>query len=433
MMLFKNMDTVVLLLSGGASSRYWPLPHKMLMSYLGISFIDHQIRLLQQMGLTNIIVVGRPEINHALGKTHVTKILQKGSGQAAAVLSAQKLISDKSVLILNATDVINVKLIKKVLGKAVKNRNLLVGRKVSQYFPGGYFELDRTRVVAIHEKPGEGNEPSQYTRLVCDYFANGFLLINAIKNVTTEKDDLYETAVTRLIKSGEIFEMIEYQDEWVPVKYPWDTLSLMQHYLLQIGRSRAAKTVKIHRTAQISGKVFLGQNVRVLEYAKLVGPLWVGDNTIIGNHTMVRASHIGANCVIGFNSDVTRSYLGDNVWLHSNYIGDSVVASGVSFGSGTVLANLRLDEQNVYSWVNDERVSTHLDKLGAMIGENTHIGVNVSVMPGIKIGKNSVVGAGAVVDRNLPDSTACFVKQTLDVKTNNRQVGPDRNKFKQKI
>lgn len=97
MMLFKYMDVVVLLLSGGASSRYWPLPHKMLMPYIGTPFIEHQITLLQRLGLSNIVVVGRKEINHALGKTRVIKVLQKGSGQASAILSAQKYIAGKPV------------------------------------------------------------------------------------------------------------------------------------------------------------------------------------------------------------------------------------------------------------------------------------------------------------------------------------------------
>ena len=38
------------------------------------------------------------------------------------------------------------------------------------------------------------------------------------------------------------------------------------------------------------------------------------------------------------------------------------------------------------------------------IGENTWIGANVVVVPGVRIGSNVVIGAGSVVTRNIPDN-----------------------------
>ena len=37
------------------------------------------------------------------------------------------------------------------------------------------------------------------------------------------------------------------------------------------------------------------------------------------------------------------------------------------------------------------------------IGENTWIGANVVIVPGIRIGKNVVIGAGSVVTKDIPD------------------------------
>lgn len=38
------------------------------------------------------------------------------------------------------------------------------------------------------------------------------------------------------------------------------------------------------------------------------------------------------------------------------------------------------------------------------MGDNVWIGGNVSVMPGVKIGDNTVIGAGSVVTKNIPDN-----------------------------
>lgn len=40
-----------------------------------------------------------------------------------------------------------------------------------------------------------------------------------------------------------------------------------------------------------------------------------------------------------------------------------------------------------------------------VIGDNTNIGWNVIILPGVTIGKNCVIGAGAVVTKDIPDNT----------------------------
>lgn len=39
------------------------------------------------------------------------------------------------------------------------------------------------------------------------------------------------------------------------------------------------------------------------------------------------------------------------------------------------------------------------------IGDNVNIGINVIIMPGVKIGNNCIIGAGAVVTKNIPDNS----------------------------
>ena len=40
-----------------------------------------------------------------------------------------------------------------------------------------------------------------------------------------------------------------------------------------------------------------------------------------------------------------------------------------------------------------------------IIEDNVHIGTNATIMPGVHIGKNSIVGCGAVVTHDVPDNT----------------------------
>src|SRR3989338_1596496 len=127
---------------------------------------------------------------------------------------------------------------------------------------------------------------------------------------------------------------------------------------------------------------------------------------------------IGNDCVIGFGSEITRSYIGNNSWLHRNFVGDSVLDENVSMGAGAVTANLKLNEQHVNTLINGKKTGSGRNRLGAIIGSNVRIGINASIMPGTKIGKNSHVGAGVVLDADLPDNKFCALSSSYKIVEN---------------
>ncbi|MGW7975294.1 acetyltransferase [Staphylococcus xylosus] len=48
-------------------------------------------------------------------------------------------------------------------------------------------------------------------------------------------------------------------------------------------------------------------------------------------------------------------------------------------------------------------------KIGPVhIGDNTLIGANVTILPGVTIGNNVKVGAGAIVSKDIPDNTMAY-------------------------
>ena len=47
-----------------------------------------------------------------------------------------------------------------------------------------------------------------------------------------------------------------------------------------------------------------------------------------------------------------------------------------------------------------------IDRFGRVsIGDNSHIGMDAMIMPGVAIGRNCIVGARAVVTHDVPDNT----------------------------
>ncbi len=433
----------LILLAGGSSSRFNPLKEKNLFKFLGKTIVRHQVEQFSRHGFEDITIVcsseNLPSIREeaALISKDVVILEQQGEGQAGAVLTAlESFPASSPLLIVNMNDIFDESLFEKFNSHVQRfaDENVLVGFHVSDYFPGGYLVLEGDFVVDVLEKPGEGNEPSQFVRLVFDYFSDSSRLHEALKQASSSKDDVYEVALANLMDEGQKFRMIKHDGTWKTIKYPWHVLSMMEYFLNSIEGISISETAQVSESAKIYGPVIIESGVKVMDNAVIRGPVYIGANTVIANASLVRNSMVGAQCVVGFATEIARSYIGDNCWFHTNYIGDSILGTNVSFGSGAVTANLRLDEQNIKMNIKGEAIDTGINKLGVVIGNNVRIGVNTSILPGIKIGQKTFVGTGVLVDSDIEDTKFVYVKQEKEIRDNRFDITTiSREDLKKKI
>src|SRR4030043_354348 len=96
---------------------------------------------------------------------------------------------------------------------------------------------------------------------------------------------------------------------------------------------------------------------------------------------------------------------------HLSYVGDSILCERCNLAAGTITANLRLDDGTVKMLVKGEVVDTGRRKLGAILGDNVKTGINALLMPGVKVGGNSGVGANFSVHKDVPANTIVLLKQ----------------------
>jgi len=402
----------ILILAGGDSTRFWPLENKLFINFLGRPLILYQIEELLKYGemvtvvanKSNATTIKRLVDNNSIKLVQIIIQKEEYSGMAGAVWSVKNHLKGE-VLILNGSDLIDYTVIQKLsILINQENKLILVGKQVNEYFPGGYFKFDdNKKIVEIIEKPGKDKMPSPITKLVVDYFADINDLFNNFSDSKTQKDDLYEVIVNKLLAQGLKSSYLIYDSYWDALKYSWHILSMMHHFLMTIKEQSISTTAKISEKSLIIGPVIIGDNVKIGDFSKIVGPAFVGDNTVVGDYTMIRESQVGEDCLIGSFSEVARSYIGNNVFLHRNYIGDSILDNDVMFGAQAVTGNLKFDGGKVLSEVNEEKVDTNKNKLGAIVGNLSKIGVNVTIFPGIKIGKKTWIGPGEKVKYDVED------------------------------
>jgi len=400
----------ILILAGGDSGRFWPLTDKVIFPFLGKPLVCYLIDKLYPYA-SFIIVVSHPNIQRKLKKIVGKKALvidQKeiDLGMAGAVLTVKDIIGDSEVLVINGSDFLDFSFLPNFIKKVEEgNKFIITAKEVKNNFPGGYLKFDDGgQLVEVLEKPKV--PPSSFLKLVVDYFFDLSIFVEKIIKLKSkvENDCLYEQGLNLLIKEIKKTAVFYYQDDFYSLKYPWHVLTLANYFLETIGKDYFGKDVLISKKATIVGPVYFSHGVKVGDYAKVVGPTFVGENSVIADFALVNKSHIGKDCLIGGYSEVTRSYLGNKVFLHRNYVGDSVIGNNVLLGAGAVLANFRFDEQPIKSKILKEKINTYFLKLGAIIGERSKVGVNAIVFPGIKIGKNTFIGPGQIVKEDIEDN-----------------------------
>lgn len=431
---------VALVLAGGAGTRFWPLTtSKILMPFVGKRLIKSSIIDLLPKEVSKVVLVTNSENQKTVQGLKfpvpsVSVVQQAPLGTADALLTAAAELRASSLLVYIADDIVEPQLLAAVVKKAKSSQafGVIPGFKTKNYIPGGYLVLEGNRIRSIKEKPGMGNEPSQYVNVTGHYISDSDKLIAQLTRTRSDTDDVYERALTSLMLR-EQFEVVPYAGAYASLKYPWNVLDVMEILLGRIKQPYRGQNVKIGNNVTIVEPVVIEDGVRILEHTKIIGPCYIGKHTIIGNHNLIRLSCIGQDCVTGFGTDIARSYIGAGCWFHNNYVGDSVLEENIGMGSGAVLANVRLDEGEIGSLIKGERVNTLRHKLGTIMGKGVRLGVNVSVMPGVKIGSNSFVGAGVVLNNDVPDDSFCVAGSGYTLTQNTWQPKGVRQEFRKQL
>tara|TARA_B110000858_G_C17639591_1_gene397411 strand:- start:13 stop:606 length:594 start_codon:yes stop_codon:yes gene_type:complete len=125
----------------------------------------------------------------------------------------------------------------------------------------------------------------------------------------------------------------------------------------------------------------------------------IGNNFFAGHKvTMRERNTIGNNVSIGTGCGIEHDCeIYDNVRIHSNILMAplTVVKKNVWMGPNIVITNSKYPNQ----------VDSKEKMQSAIFEENSIIGGNVTILPGIIIGENSIVGAGSVVTKNVKKNT----------------------------
>ncbi len=235
-------------------------------------------------------------------------------------------------------------------------------------------------VVNIEEKP----ENPKSNLISCGLYLFNKKIFEFIKKVKPSERGEYElNDAIEMLAKNEPFRVFEVK-KWTTITHPWELLEANKLVLDQIGTQ-------------------IGKNVEIRPGTHIEYPVAIGDGSVIGPNCFIRRySTIGKNCKIGNAVEIKNSIIMDHGYVsHLSYVGDSIIGSGCNIGAGAIFANLRLDDKNISVNINNHKIDSDRRKLGAFIGDNVKIAVNVTIMPGKRIWPNIKIPPCCMITRDV--------------------------------
>jgi bifunctional UDP-N-acetylglucosamine pyrophosphorylase/glucosamine-1-phosphate N-acetyltransferase len=170
--------------------------------------------------------------------------------------------------------------------------------------------------------------------------------------------------------------------------------------------TKIGKNVIIDPYVVIGRKVKIGNNVRIHSFCHLEDSK-IENNVNVGPYARLRPGtvlQIGSK--VGNFVEVKKSKIGKKSKInHLSYIGDATIGNSVNVGAGTITCN--------YDGVKKSKTK---------IKNNVFVGSNSSLVAPITINKNSVIGAGSVITKNVRKKSLALTRSSqVEIKNYKRK------------
>ena len=396
------------ILAAGEGTRMWPLTDnrpKPLLPLGNKPILMHILDAVVEAGIDKIGILigyGGQKIVDEIGREYrgakidyVRQEEMRGTGDA--VLHAEG-FPDEKFLVINGDLYFQGDVIKRV----IKEESAVVGvyrEDASSYgllIGDGYLEEIREKVPGSSGLINAGIYV--FGREIFDYLKR----VNLSPRGEIELTD----AINMMAKEREV-RIVRHEGWWMDIGYPWHLLDATKIYLDNV---ECEKKGEVEEGAVLKGKVCIGEGTRILSGSYIEGPVLIGKNCKIGPNAYIRPyTVLGDNCHVGNSSEVKASIIMNGSKVpHFNYVGDSIIGENCNLGAGTKVANLRLDERNIEVVVKGKRINTGRRKLGVIMGDNVHTGINVSIDVGTLIGTGTAIAPGARVKGVIMSGSRVF-------------------------
>lgn len=188
-----------------------------------------------------------------------------------------------------------------------------------------------------------------------------------------------------------LWDLVEFNHQELindfPKNFPFPISNFQFFYMGDIKKLYLGHNVEIEPGAVIDlrqGPIYIDDNSKVLALSKIIGPVYIGKNTII-DMAKISGSTIGENCRI-FGEVETSIFQGFVNKHHYGFIGHSYIGEWVNLGAGTTNSDLKNNYSTVKVKIGNKEIDTKQIKIGCFIGDHTKTAIGTMIPTGAVIG-----------------------------------------------
>ena len=407
------MARYAVVLAAGRGERLWPLTSTRPKPLVPLPGGDSTLlgRVLRQVRslVDGVLLVAPPEpftgmvreevLRHVPGAQVVVQEEPRGTGDAARVGVEALPRGAAEVLLVYGDLFLGRGLIEAV---AAAGAPAVAGVESSEPWNYGVLSVSNGCLMGVREKPRDAPPGSLVNAGV--YLLPRRMLEEALQGLSPSPRGEFElTDALARLASATCVRVVSGGWSWLDVGRPWDLFTAYRYVFREQVGDRVVVEGEVEPGAVLRGPVYVARGAVVRGLSLVEGPAWI-EGEVSGLARLRPWSFLLRGSKAGSHVEVKASILLPGAKApHLNYVGDSILGENVNLGAGTVTANLRFDHGTVKARLKGRLVDTGRKKLGAVIGDHAQTGVNVSTLPGSRIGAYSWVYPGLVVKGDVPD------------------------------
>ena len=445
------MNKYAVVLAAGKGTRMKSSLHKVLHQVLGKSMVDHAVTNLEKIGVDKIVtVIGyeaesvRAELQDRVEYAMQTE--QLGTGHAV-MMTKELLEGLDGVTIVTYGDVplLTEQTISNLFDYHQSQKAAITILTACTDNPTGYGRIIRDEegnVLRIVEQKDANTEELLVKEIntgVCCY--DNKVLFEALTKITNNNSqgEYYLTDLVGIIRDMGLKVVAYVNEDFEETLGVNDRVQLA--YAEKVLRKRINEfhmrngvTIIDPEATYIGTDVQIGQDVIIYPGTMITGPSIIANNVVIGansqiinstigEHTTINASvisdsiigasttvgpfahirmhaEIGNKARIGNFVEIKKSVFKDGAKsAHLSYIGDAELGENVNMGCGSITVNY--DGKNKHKTV---------------IGANTMVGCNVSLVAPVTVEPNAYLAAGSTITKNVPEDALAIARSKQENK-----------------
>ncbi len=149
-----------------------------------------------------------------------------------------------------------------------------------------------------------------------------------------------------------------------------------------------------------TGPILICKGATISSFTRIVGPCYIGENTIVVGDA-IRSCSIGDTCKV--RGEISNSImLGHSNKGHTGFVGHSYLGRWVNLGAVTTTSNLKNTYGAVQLWTPEGLRDTGCQFLGTLFGDHVKTGIGTMLTTGAVLGAGANVYGGHVGSKFVP-------------------------------